>query len=155
MKRFLKRAFKVMIVVDLVVLAIALIIKRMIPEHGDSRSDHFQIVCVMQGRHWTSEAEHLQSGTIITVAGGVEVDLSNAQLAPEGAHLRMTTLAGGIDIAVPADWHVRLGGKAFMGANDLVGLSDRPGAPELTVDCLTVMGGVQVRAVPATRETVS
>ncbi len=151
MKRCLKRAFKVMIVIDLAVLAIALIIKRLIPEHGDNRSDHFQIVCVMQGRHWTSEAEQLRSGTIITVAGGVEVDLTGAQLADGGAHLRLTTLTGGIDIRVPADWHVRLGGKAFMGANDLVGLADRPGAPELTVDCLTIMGGVQVRAVPEER----
>ena len=128
---------------------IAQLVKRLVPEHGDERSDHFQIVCLMQGRHWKSEASNLQSGTIVTVAGGVEVDLRGATLAPEGAHLRVTTLMGGIDIQVPDDWHVRLEGRAFMGANDLVRLNDRPGEPDLTVDCVAVMGGIEVRGVPA------
>jgi hypothetical protein len=155
MKRTLKRVAKVLLAVNVAVLAVAQLVKRLVPEHGDERSDHFQIVCVMQGRHWGSEAPHLESGTIVTVAGGVEVDLRGATLAPEGAHLRLTTLMGGIDIRVPDGWHVRLEGKAFMGANDLVGLTDRPGEPDLTVDCVTLMGGVQVRGVAVTGATVS
>ena len=145
MKRILKRAAKVMLVVSLAVPAIAQLVKRLVPEHGDERSDHFQIVCLMQGRHWTSEAPHLESGTVVAFAGGVEVDLRGATLAPDGAHLRVTSLMGGIDIQVPDDWHVRLDGRAFMGANDTVGLSDHGGQPQLTVDCVTVMGGVAIR----------
>lgn len=147
-KRALKRATKVLLLVTLAVPVIAQLVKRLVPEHGDERSDHFQIVCLMQGRHWRSEAPNLRSGTIVTVAGGVEVDLREAAIAPEGAHLRVTTLMGGVDIRVPEDWHVRLEGRALMGANDLVRLSDRPGRPDLTVDCVTVMGGVEVRGTP-------
>ena len=87
----------------------------------------------------------------MTVAGGVEVDLRSATLAPEGAHLRVTNLMGGIDIQVPEGWHVRLEGRAFMGANDTVGLGDPHGQPQLTVDCVTVMGGVEIRGVAAPR----
>lgn len=150
MKRVLKRMAKLLLAATVAVPVIAQLVKRLVPEHGDERSDHFQIVCLMQGRHWRSEAPHLQSGIIVTVAGGVEVDLRGATLAPDGAHLRLTTLMGGIDIRVPDEWHVRLEGRAFMGANDLVRVSDRPGRPDLTVECVTLMGGVQVRGVPAT-----
>jgi hypothetical protein len=143
------RVWKFMLAVGLAVPLVAQLVKRLVPEHGDEWTDHFQIVCLMQGRHWRSEAPHLQSGTIVTVAGGVEVDLRGATIAPEGAHLRLTTLMGGIDIRVPDDWHVRLKGRAFMGANDLVGLAESHGQPQLTFDCVTVMGGVEVRGVPA------
>ena len=151
MKQILKRISKFMLAFGLAVPVIAQLVKRLVPEHGDEHSDHFQIVCLMQGRHWTSEAPHLESGTIVTVAGGVEVDLRSATLAPEGAHLRVTNLMGGIDIQVPEGWHVRLEGRAFMGANDTVGLGDPHGQPQLTVDCVTVMGGVEIRGVAAPR----
>lgn len=155
MKLVLKRIAKVMLAASVAVPVIAQLVKRLVPEHGDERSNHFQIVCLMQGRHWRSEAPHLESGTIVTVAGGVEVDLRSATPAPEGAHLRLTTLMGGIDIQVPDDWHVRMHGRAFMGANDLVGLGDPHGAPLLTVDCVTVMGGVEIRSASAPRSVVS
>ena len=151
MRRPLKRLLKVMLAFSLAVPAIAQLVKRLVPEHGDERSDRFQIVCLMQGRHWKSEAPSLQSGTLVAVAGGVEVDLRGAKLAPEGAHLRVTNLMGGIDIQVPDDWHVRLEGRAFMGANDTVGLGEPHGQPQLTVDCVTVMGGVEIRGVPVLR----
>lgn len=150
-KRVLKRVSKVMLAIGLAVPAIAQLVKRLVPEHGDESSDHFQIVCLMQGRHWRSEAPHLHSGTIVAVAGGVEVDLRSASIAAEGAHIRVTNLMGGIDIQVPEDWHVRLHGRAFMGANDLVGVGDAHGQPRLTVDCVTVMGGVEIRGMPAAR----
>lgn len=149
MKRALKRIMKASLLVTAMVPVIAQLVKRLVPEHGDERTDHFQIVCLMQGRHWRSEATNLRSGTVVTVAGGVELDLREAVIAPDGAHLRVTTLMGGVDIQVPDDWHVRLEGRAFMGANDLVRLSDRPGRPDLSVDCVTVMGGLEVRGVPA------
>jgi hypothetical protein len=144
-----QRVLKVMLAGAVAVPVIAQLVKRLVPEHGDERSDHFQIVCLMQGRHWRSEAPNLQSGTIVTVAGGVEVDLRGATLAAEGAHLRLTTLMGGIDVRIPDDWHVRLDGKAFMGANDLIGSGGPHGEPLLIVDCMAVMGGIQIRGVPA------
>lgn len=151
MKQFLKRALKVMVLVDLIVIAAFQIIKRIVPEHGDPSSDHFQLVCVSQGRQWKSTAERLRSGIVISGMGGVEMDLRGATLAPEGAHLRITTVMGGVDVRVPDTWDVRFSGRAIMGGNDAVGLVDRPGRPELTIDCLTVMGGTQIRAVGSER----
>jgi hypothetical protein len=147
MKRTLKWVLKSVLAIGLAVPVIAQLVKRLVPEHGDEQSNHFQIVCLMQGRSWRSTAPCLESGTIVTVAGGVEVDLRAATLAPEGARLRVTNLMGGIDIRVPDDWHVRLEGRAFMGANDTAGLAAPHGEPQLTVDCVTVMGGVEIRGV--------
>ncbi|HEY5650067.1 MAG TPA: LiaF domain-containing protein [Acidimicrobiia bacterium] len=147
MKRFLKRTLKVMVLVDLVILAAAQIVKRVVPEHGDPSSDRFQLVCIIQGRQWKSTAGQLRSGNVIAGMGGVEMDLTAATIAPDGAHLRITTVMGGVEVRVPDTWNVRFGGKAIMGANDALGLVDQQGAPELAIDCLTIMGGVQVRAV--------
>ncbi len=59
-KRTLKRVLKLVLGVGLAVPVIAQLVKRLVPEHGDEGSDHFQIVCLMQGRHWRSEAPHLE-----------------------------------------------------------------------------------------------
>lgn len=149
----LRRALKVFAVVGVAMSVIAQLVKRLVPEHGDESSEHFQIVCLMQGRHWTSSAPNLESGTLVTVAGGIELDLCGATPAPEGARLRVTNLMGGIDIQVPDDWNVRLEGRAFMGGNDIVGLGRSHGPPHLTVDCVTVMGGVEIRGVACARST--
>lgn len=79
--------------------------------------------------------------------GGISVDLRQATLAP-GAHLAIGTLAGGIDVKVPAAWRVESTARAiFGGVSDDVTEPDDAGAPTLTVETTTVFGGVSIRAV--------
>ncbi len=151
MKPWFKKALKWMAVFDLVVIGLAQLAKRIIPEVGQSDSDLFQLVSILDGRKWVSTAERLRSGTVITAMGGSEIDLRRALLDEPGAHLRLVTIMGGVEVRVPSGWRVVSRARAFMGANDVRAASDDlPGdAPILTIGGATVMGGVTVVPVPS------
>lgn len=146
-----KRALKGVVIFDLFVVAIAQIAKRIIPEVGQQDSDMFQLVSIMDGRRWASTADRLRSGTVITAMGGTEIDLRKATLDPDGAHLRLFTIMGGVEVRVPSGWQVRVKARAFMGANDFKRASaDLPSdAPVLDIEGGTLMAGVTILPVPS------
>lgn len=150
MKPALLRALRWLLLIDLIVIAVAQLAKRLIPEVGDEHSDVFQVVSVMDGRRWTSTAPALRSGSVITAMAGTELDLRRAVLDPQGARLTLTTVMGGVEVRVPSGWRVRVDAKAFMGANDLKRLAvDLPDdAPVLEIRGFTLMGGVTIFPVP-------
>ena len=151
MRPAIKKALKWMAVFDLFVLGMAQLAKRIIPEVGQPDSDLFQVVSILDGRKWVSTADRLRSGTVITAMGGSEIDLRRAALDEPGAHLRLVTIMGGVEVRVPSGWRVVSRARAFMGANDVKrALDDLPGdAPVLTIDGATLMGGVAVVPVPS------
>jgi predicted membrane protein len=152
MKRAFLKFLKWALLFDLVALVIAQIAKQLIPEIGDENSDVFQVVTMTGGRNWVSKAEALRSGTVITGMGGMEMDLTHAELDSAGAHLKLVTVMGGAEIRVPRDWNVELKGWAFMGghANAARKHEVPEDAPHLIIEGSTVMGGV---AVTSAKET--
>ena len=50
--------------------------------------------------------------------GGISVDLRGATLAPDGAHLELHALNGGIAIRVPEGWRVHSNLGAVLGGVD-------------------------------------
>ena len=151
MKPWLKKTIKGLAVFDLFVVTIAQIAKRIIPEVGQQDSDMFQLVSIMDGRRWVSTANRLRSGTVITAMGGTEIDLRKAALDPDGAHLRLFTIMGGVEVRVPSGWHVRVKARAFMGANDFKRTAaDLPSdSPVLDIQGGTLMAGVTILPVPS------
>ena len=78
--------------------------------------------------------------------GGINVDLSEAQLAP-GARLALHTLFGGIAIKTPPGWRVESELKALAGGVQTPAPpSDDPAAPMLTLTGTAVFGGIAVGA---------
>ncbi len=146
MKRAWMKFLKWALLFDLVALIAAQIAKQLIPEVGDEDSDVFQVVTMTGGRNWVGKAEALRSGTVITGMGGMEMDLTQVTLDPAGAHLRVVTIMGGIEIRVPRGWNVELKGWAFMGghANSARKQEIPDDAPHLIIEASTVMGGVAV-----------
>jgi predicted membrane protein len=146
--KFVKWAF----LFDVVALVIAQIARQLIPEVGDEDSDVFQVVTMTGGRNWVSTAGSLRSGTVITGMGGMELDLTRATIDPAGAHMKLVTAMGGVEIRVPREWNVELKGWAFMGghANTARRHEVAEDAPHLRIEASTVMGGV---AVTAAKET--
>lgn len=151
MKPAVKKALKWMAVFDFVLLGLAQLAKRIIPEVGRPDSDLFQLVSILDGRKWVSTADRLRSGTVITAMGGSEIDLRRAALDEPGGHLRLVTIMGGVEVRVPSGWRVVSRARAFMGANDVkYPPGDLPhDAPVLTIDGATLMGGVSVVPVPS------
>lgn len=151
MKPWIRKTITGLAVFDLLVVAIAQMAKRIIPEVGQQDSDMFQLVSIMDGRRWISTADRLRSGTVITAMGGTEIDLRKAALDPDGSHLRLFTIMGGVEVRVPSGWNVRIKARAFMGANDFKRISaDLPAdAPVLDIEGGTLMAGVTILPVPS------
>jgi hypothetical protein len=82
---------------------------------------------------------------VLTLMGGAELDLREAELAEDLTIIAITVM-GGIGITVPDGVSVELSGFALMGAN---GAPDDkrpalPGAPAIRVRAFALMGGVGV-----------
>lgn len=146
MKRAFWKFLKWALLFDLAALVAAQIVKQFIPDVGDENSDVFQVVTMTGGRNWVSKAAGLRSGSVITGMGGMELDLTHATLDPAGAHLKLVTVMGGVEVRVPRGWNVELKGWAFMGghANSARKHEVPEEAPHLVVEAPTVMGGVAV-----------
>lgn len=93
------------------------------------------------------ESQAWKGGDIGVTAGGVELDLRQARLDPEGAVLTLRVLMGGVDIRVPDTWHVELDVTPLLGGTDdstrsTQGASD---APRLRIIGNVTLGGVNVQ----------
>ncbi len=81
------------------------------------------------------------------VMGSVDLDLREAQFETAEVRIRAFALMGGVDVVVPDDCVLDVGGFALMGGFDE---SDKggpapPGAPVVRVRGFAVMGGIDVR----------
>lgn len=92
------------------------------------------------------ESQSWRGGEVGVTAGGVELDLRQAQLAPEGAVLVVNVLMGGVDIRVPDTWQVQLDVIPFLGGADDMTRSTQgvSAAPRLRVTGNVTLGGVSV-----------
>lgn len=123
----------------------ALVAKQQAVAIDDPAADDVDLPTIYEGRDFRSEAPAFRGGSITTWYGGARVDLRAATLDAAGAHLRVRTVFGSTQLLVPDEWRVELGGPAIFGGN---AVSARPSpaedAPTLTIEALTVFGGLQV-----------
>jgi hypothetical protein len=120
-------------------------VKRAVPSVGDEDSDQVSLVAIFDGVQLKSRAKAFRGGSAFAWFGGVEVDLREAELAPD-ARLSLNTLFGGIAVRVPPGWRVESDLNALVGGVDARGLAEEPDAPVLRLDGLAVFGGIAVGA---------
>lgn len=126
--------------------AAALLMKRTLASRGDEESDELALVAIFDGIKLASRARAFRGGSMLAWYGGIDVDLTEAELAP-GAHLRLDALLGGIAIRVPPGWRVESSAKALLGGIDVrTRDTESPDAPTLTVDGLAALGGISIGA---------
>ncbi len=152
----MRRILKVLGVVVAIQMAIYVaglvaktILRRRAPGEADPLSDEFDLVNVMEGTEFASRAVALRAASVKNVMGGVELDLSEARLAPGGGYLAVTTIMGGTEVTVPRGWRVHVRGQAMAGAHEVIvtpedDLDDT--SPILTIDAKTLMGALEVHA---------
>jgi len=150
MKKFLLRLLGAFVLLNVAVIVGALVARKRLPIYGDADSDEFALVAAMDGVDFASKAEALREGSGTAVAGGMEIDLTEAHLA-ESAVLDLTAIMGGIDVVVPPEWRVEMSSNVFMGGTDNLTDPDATAddAPLLLIDARAYMGGVAVRAKKA------
>ena len=109
------------------------------------RKDRGWIVAIMGGAERKGRWRPARSTVVVTVMGGAELDLREAELA-DGVNITAVTIMGGIGIAVPEGVSVEMGGFAFMGTNGGPRDTVPPlrSAPTVSVRAFSLMGGVGV-----------
>jgi hypothetical protein len=128
--------------------AAAALMKRARPSKGDAESDELALVAIFDGIQLESRARAFRGGSMLAWFGGIEVDLREAELAPD-AHLSVTALFGGIAIRIPEGWRVESSATGLAGGVDVKAIgAEAPDAPVLRIDGLAAFGGVAVGAKP-------
>ena len=103
------------------------------------------IVAVMGGAARKGRWRPPRQTNVLTLMGGAELDLREAELA-EDVVITAVAVMGGIGITVPEGVSVELSGFALMGTNG--GPNDKlpplPDAPAIRVRAFSLMGGVGI-----------
>jgi hypothetical protein len=134
-------------------MAAAALMKRVLRSRGDAESDEVALVAIFDGIDLESRASAFRGGSMLAWFGGISVDLRAAQLSPDGAHLDLHALNGGIAIRVPEGWRVRSNLTSFAGGAEARGPVPEPrDAPTLTLDGFAAFGGIAVTAKRAVDE---
>jgi hypothetical protein len=117
-------------------------------KHGGLRSedDRLQKQITFAGAEFKILSQDWKGGELGVTAGGVEIDLRYARLAPEGALLDVHIVMGGVDIRVPDTWQVRCDVTPLLGgADDSTRSTQGSGsAPVLRVVGSVTLGGISI-----------
>lgn len=125
--------------------ASAFIVRKRAPRFGGSEDDRFSLVAVMNSIAFESRAESLTDGSLFVYMGGAEIDLMDAELAPD-AHLALKVFMGGVSVVVPPSWRVEVRPDVMMGeVANKTNPDDPADGPLLVIDVRVVMGGVEIK----------
>jgi hypothetical protein len=86
--------------------------------------------------------------TRVSLLGGVDLDLSEAEFTANRFTLVKVSLLGGVDLRVPAGARVEVHGLS-IGGRDVVGGAGETDGPQIVIHSWGILGGVKVRPVPA------
>lgn len=113
---------------------------------GSGRAPVRHRLAIMSGSELKGHAVVADQLEATAIMGGVEIDLREAEFTEPVLTLQCVAIMGGVDVIVPPDVTVEVGGFAIMGGFD--GKAEgagRPGAPTVHVTGFALMGGVTVK----------
>jgi predicted membrane protein len=117
--------------------------------------DDFDAVTVFGDRRTLVKPGRFTGGSVVTVFGDADVDLT-ATTIDDRAAIDGVTVFGDVDLVVPPHWHVTSDGLTLLGDVNVApptAAADGGDAPELRLDLVTVFGDVKVtRGTPAPGE---
>jgi hypothetical protein len=83
--------------------------------------------------------------TAFAMLGGGDIDLRQARFAERKVVIRAFAILGGVQVRVPEDAEVHVGGVGILGGFDSGAVGDgEPGGPVVVVKGLALLGGVSV-----------
>ncbi len=95
-----------------IIVGIIFIVSRRHPRFSGTMTaagdDYVDYVNVFSGGERQVVSQNFKGGKITAVFGGIELDLTKAQLAPGVAEIELACVFGGATIIVPDDWYVKI-----------------------------------------------
>lgn len=141
MFRFIFRLLRIALVA---VLGTAIAAKFLLESNAEPKTEEIDLVSIFEGQNLVSEADPFYGGKIMTMFGGVMLDLRKATPAPTGVYLDLAVVMGGLSIIVPEGWRVKFEGTlAAGGFQDETRTTAAEDVPTVTLTGFVFMGGVQ------------
>ncbi len=111
-----------------------------------SEDDRLNRQITFAGAEFKIASQAWKGGQLGVTVGGLELDLRNARLDPEGAVLDVRVVMGGIDIRVPDTWQVQCDVTPLIGGADDTTRSTQgsESAPLLRVVGSVTLGGLSI-----------
>lgn len=83
---------------------------------------------------------------VISVIGGADLDLSQAELAARDVTLTKVSIIGGVHARIPHGIRVDASGLSLLGGTSVEGAPDPgPGAPTIHIRAFSIIGGIRIR----------
>jgi predicted membrane protein len=112
---------------------------------GATSEDRVDLFTAFGGIETVNRSERFQGGNITAMFGGIELNLREATLDPQGATMDVFAAFGGGEIRVPETWRVHVTGlPIFGGWENKTKLPIDSNAPVLRIRCVAAFGGVEV-----------
>jgi predicted membrane protein len=89
-------------------------------------------------------SQAFKGGQVTAILGGVEIDLRDAKLAPDGARMQVTVFAGGAEVAVPQGWRVVVTGTPLLGSMENKTRGGEASGPVLRIGAFVFAGGLEI-----------
>lgn len=116
------------------------------PGTGSGRKPVRHRLAIMSGSELKGHAAVADQLEATAIMGGVEIDLREVEFTEPVLTVQCVAIMGGVDVIVPPDVTLEVGGLAIMGGFE--GKAEgpgRPGAPTVHVTGFALMGGVDVK----------
>lgn len=145
----LGRLFRLVIVGSIASMVAAAVgafsVKRRLTPTTDESADEITAVAIFAPLAFHSTSKAFRGGTLECWYGGGVLDLRDAQLAPEGATLKVRAVFGGGQIIVPATWRIVSHVSGMGGLQDVREAKGYSAIdPELTIEGTLIAGGFAV-----------
>jgi hypothetical protein len=108
------------------------------------------MVAIMSGSHRRGRFRAVGSINAVSIMGGDEIDLREAEIEGGELTLNLVAIMGGANIYIPDTVELDVGGFSLMGGNTEIGAErpPRPGAPVIRLRAWNLMGGATIFRVP-------
>ena len=123
----------------------ALAARFMLESNAQPETEEIDLVAIFEGKELVSTADPFYGGKVLSMFGGVMMDLRKATPSPTGVDLDLMILMGGLQLIVPEGWRVKNNAKIFAGGlDDGTKTTADEDVPNVNLRGTIAMGGVQV-----------
>src|ERR1700749_5108050 len=108
------------------------------------------MVAIMSGSHRRGRFRAVGSINAISIMGGDEIDLREAEIEGGELTLNLVAVLGGATLYIPDTVELDVGGFSLLGGNTEIGYAPppRPGAPVIRLRAWNLLGGPTIYRVP-------
>lgn len=136
--------FKLLRLAVVAALGTAIAAKLLLESNAEPTTEEIDLVSIFEGQQLNSEASPFYGGKVMTMFGGVVLDLRKATPAPTGIYLDLAVVMGGVSLVVPDGWRVKFKGNLMAGGfSDETRTTSDEDVPTVTLTGFVLLGGVQ------------